>query len=218
MHVGIMARPGQEGMETDLKRAKREEEQAEASLKKKTKAVDPVDKESPKETDPLIEESVKKSDPVDKESAEETDPVDKESAKEAEKLFEVEKKVTKLIKVINELGVDEFGFSLVDGHKYVDGTRPSDFPPSGPDGFIRKEALGWNSENLPILSGRHALLRGRKLNGTLYSIPSLFLLKNFEGEHITFHLPDKYCYKLQYFMESLGKQMLQLMVQQSRKK
>ena len=207
-----MARPGQEGMEVDLKRAKREEEQAKASLKKKTKATDPVGKESPKETDPLIEESAKKTDPVDKESPEETDP-----------LVEVEKKetnrpVTKLIKVTNELAVDEFGFSLVDGHKYVDGTRPSDFPPPGPDGFIRKEALGWDSENLPILSGRHALLRGRKLNGTLYSIPSLFLLKNFEGEHITFHLPDKYCYILQYFTESLGNQMVQLMVQQSRKK
>ena len=190
MNVGIMARPGQEGMEVDLKRAKREEEQAKASLKKKTKATDPVDKESPKETDPLVKVEKK----------------------------ETNRPVTKLIKVTNELAVDEFGFSLVDGHKYVDGTRPSDFPPPGPDGFIRKAVLSWNSENLPILSGRHALLRGRKLNGTLYSIPSLFLLKNFEGEHITFHLPDKYCYKLQYFMESLGKQMLQLMVQQSRKK
>ena len=107
------------------------------------------------------------------------------------------------------LDLDKFGFSLEDGNRYLDGTCPLDFPPADPDFDMRNEVLATSKTGLEF-SARYVLLRGRK-SGELYSKPTLFLIKECEGKHEIFSLADDHCFALQYFTESVGKQIMRLL-------
>ena len=121
-----------------------------------------------------------------------------------------------------QLDLDKYGFCLEDGHRYVDGTTPKDFPPADPDFDMRNESLGVFNEKPTGLefSGRYVLLRGRE-NGKLYSKPTLFLIKEEEGggegKHEMFSLPDDLCFGLQYFTETVGKQIMGLVWRKSKR-
>ena len=122
-----------------------------------------------------------------------------------------------------QLDLDKYGFCLEDGHRYVDGTVPKDFPPADPDFDMRNESLGVFKEKPTGLefSGRYVLLRGRGENGKLYSKPTLFLIKEEvdggEGKHEIFSLPDDLCFGLQYFTETVGKQIMWLVWHKSKR-
>ena len=118
--------------------------------------------------------------------------------------------------------LDKYGFCLEDGHRYVDGTAPKDFPPVDPDFDMRNESLGVFNENPTGLefSGRYVLLRGRGENGKLYSKPTLFLIKEEkggEGKHEIFSLPDDLCFGLHYFTKTVGKQIMGLVWHKSKR-
>ena len=123
-----------------------------------------------------------------------------------------------------QLDLDKYGFCLEDGHRYVDGTAPKDFPPADPDFDMRNESLGVFSEKPTGLEffGRYVLLRGRNgENGKLYSKPTLFLIKEEkeggEGKHEMFSLPDDLCFGLQYFTETVGQQIMGLVWRKSKR-
>ena len=121
-----------------------------------------------------------------------------------------------------QLELDKYGFCVEDGHRYVDGTAPKDFPPADPDFDMRNESLGVFNENPTGLefSGRYVLLRGRGENGKLYSKPTLYLIKEEkggEGKHEIFSLPDDLCFGLHYFTETVGKQIMGLVWHQSKR-
>ena len=118
--------------------------------------------------------------------------------------------------------LDKYGFCVEDGHRYVDGTAPKDFPAADPDFVMRNECLGVHKKTPPGLefSGRYVLLRGRGENGKLYSKPTLFLIKEEkggEGKHEIFSLPDDLCFGLQYFTESVAKQIIELVWHKSKR-
>ena len=121
-----------------------------------------------------------------------------------------------------QLDLDKYGFCLEDGHRYVDGTTPKDFPPADPDFDMRNESLGVCKPTGLEFSGRYVLLRGRE-NGKLYSKPTLFLIKEEkgggggEGKHEMFSLPDDLCFGLQYFTETVGKQIMGLVWRKSKR-
>lgn len=130
--------------------------------------------------------------------------------------------LTKMEVEEGDMALDKYGFCLEDGHRYVDGTAPKDFPPADPDFDMRNESLGVFSENPTGLEffGRYVLLRGRRENGKLYSKPTLFLIKDEEGDegkHEIFSLPDDLCFGLQYFTEAVGKQVMALVWHKSKR-
>ena len=119
-----------------------------------------------------------------------------------------------------QLDLDKFGFCLEDGHRYADGTRPEDFPPADPDFDMRNESLGVFTPSGLEFFGRYVLMRGRNQNGKLYSKPTLFLIKEEkggEGKHEIFSLPDDLCFGLQYFTETVGKQIMELVWHKSKR-
>ena len=121
-----------------------------------------------------------------------------------------------------QLELDKYGFCVEDGHRYVDGTAPKDFPAADPDFVMRNECLGVHKKTPTGLefSGRYVLLRGRGENGKLYSKPTLFLIKEEkggEGKHEIFSLPDDLCFGLQYFTESVAKQIIELVWHKSKR-
>ena len=125
-----------------------------------------------------------------------------------------------------QLDLDKYGFCLEDGHRYVDGTTPKDFPPADPDFDMRNESLGVFSGEKPTgleFFGRYVLLRGRGENGKLYSKPTLFLIKEEEGggggegKHEMFSLPDDLCFGLQYFTETVRQQIMGLVWRKSKR-
>ena len=98
--------------------------------------------------------------------------------------------------------VDKFGFSTVDGNKYLDDCAPQDFPDSFHFNEGKQTELGnqW-------FSARWALLRGRsKKDGSLYSSPSIFLQKDWQGKYLTFTLPDKHVSALRKFLEEVERE------------
>ena len=123
-----------------------------------------------------------------------------------------------------QLDLDKYGFCLEDGHRYVDGTVPKDFPPADPDFDMRNESLGVFKEKPTGLefSGRYVLLRGRGENGKLYSKPTLFLIKEEqggggEGNYEIFSLPDDLTFGLRDFIETVGKQIMGLVWRKSKR-
>ena len=121
-----------------------------------------------------------------------------------------------------QLELDKYGFCVEDGHRYVDGTAPKDFPAADPDFVMRNECLGVHKKTPTGLefSGRYVLLRGRGENGELYSKPTLFLIKEEkggEGKHEIFSLPDDLCFGLHYFTETVGKQIMGLVWHKSKR-
>ena len=99
--------------------------------------------------------------------------------------------------------VDKFGFSTVDGNKYLDDTAPQDFPDSS---FHFNESKQTELGN-QWFSARYALLRGRsKKDGSLYSSPSIFLQKDWQGKYLTFTLPDKHVSALRKFLEEVERE------------
>ena len=98
--------------------------------------------------------------------------------------------------------LDKFGFCRVDGNKYLDNTSPSDFNETWH--FIEGKKSELASKFFTV---RWALLRGRsKKDGSLYSSPSVFLLKDWQGKPISFTLPDKHVPPLRKFLEEVEKE------------
>ena len=98
--------------------------------------------------------------------------------------------------------VDKFGFSEVDGIKYLDGTSPSDFDENWQ--FIEGKRSDLSNKYFSV---RWGFLRGRsKKDGALYSSPSVFLLKDWQGKPISFTLPDKHVSPLRQFLQEVEKE------------
>ena len=121
-----------------------------------------------------------------------------------------------------QLDLDKFGFCLEDGHRYVDGTRPEDFPPADPDFDMRNESLGVFTPSGLEFFGRYVLMRGRNQNGKLYSKPTLFLIKEEkggggEGNYEIFSLPDDLTFGLRDFTETVGQQIMGLVWKKSKR-
>ena len=106
--------------------------------------------------------------------------------------------------------VDKFGFSSLDGNKYLDDCAPQDFP----------ESFHFNESNQTELgnqffSARYALLRGRsKKDGSLYSSPSVFLQKDWQGRFLTFTLPDRHVTPLRKFLQEVEREKQSTLTQQ----
>ena len=106
--------------------------------------------------------------------------------------------------------VDKFGFSSLDGNKYLDDCAPQDFP----------ESFHFNESNQTELgnqffSARYALLRGRsKKDGQLYSSPSVFLQKDWQGRFLTFTLPDRHVTPLRKFLQEVEREKQSNLTQQ----
>ena len=106
--------------------------------------------------------------------------------------------------------VDKFGFSSLDGNKYLDDCAPQDFP----------ESFHFNESNQTELgnqffSARYALLRGRsKKDGQLYSSPSVFLQKDWQGRFLTFTLPDRHVTPLRKFLQEVEREKQSTLTQQ----
>ena len=125
-----------------------------------------------------------------------------------------------------QLELDKYGFCVEDGHRYVDGTAPKDFPAADPDFVMRNECLGVHKKTPTGLefSGRYVLLRGRGENGKLYSKPTLFLIKEEKGgggggerNYEIFSLPDDLTFGLRDFTETVGKQIMGLVWKKSKR-
>ena len=106
--------------------------------------------------------------------------------------------------------VDKFGFSSLDGNKYLDDCAPQDFP----DSFHFNESNQTELGN-QFFSARYALLRGRsKKDGSLYSSPSVFLQKDWQGKFLTFTLPDRHVTPLRKFLEEVEREKQSTLTQQ----
>ena len=106
--------------------------------------------------------------------------------------------------------VDKFGFSSLDGNKYLDDCAPQDFP----DSFHFNEANQTELGN-QFFSARYALLRGRsKKDGSLYSSPCIFLQKDWQGKFLTFTLPDRHVTPLRKFLEEVEREKQSTLTQQ----
>ena len=106
--------------------------------------------------------------------------------------------------------VDKFGFSSLDGNKYLDDCAPQDFP----DSFHFNEGKQTELGN-QFFSARYALLRGRsKKDGSLYSSPSVFLQKDWQGKFLTFTLPDRHVTPLRKFLEEVEREKQSTLTQQ----
>ena len=106
--------------------------------------------------------------------------------------------------------VDKFGFSSLDGNKYLDDCAPQDFP----DSFHFNESKQTELGN-QFFSARYALLRGRsKKDGSLYSSPSVFLQKDWQGRFLTFTLPDRHVPALRKFLEEVEREKQSTLTQQ----
>ena len=106
--------------------------------------------------------------------------------------------------------VDKFGFSSLDGNKYLDDCAPQDFP----DSFHFNESNQTELGN-QFFSARYALLRGRsKKDGSLYSSPCVFLQKDWQGRFLTFTLPDRHVTPLRKFLEEVEREKQSTLTQQ----
>ena len=106
--------------------------------------------------------------------------------------------------------VDKFGFSSLDGNKYLDDCAPQDFP----DSFHFNEGKQTELGN-QFFSARYALLRGRsKKDGSLYSSPCVFLQKDWQGRYLTFTLPDRHVTPLRKFLEEVEREKQSTLTQQ----
>ena len=106
--------------------------------------------------------------------------------------------------------VDKFGFSSLDGNKYLDDCAPQDFP----DSFHFNESNQTELGN-QFFSARYALLRGRsKKDGSLYSSPCVFLQKDWQGRYLTFTLPDRHVTPLRKFLEEVEREKQSTLTQQ----
>ena len=106
--------------------------------------------------------------------------------------------------------VDKFGFSSLDGNKYLDDCAPQDFP----DSFHFNEGKQTELGN-QFFSARYALLRGRsKKDMSLYSSPCVFLQKDWQGRYLTFTLPDRHVTPLRKFLEEVEREKQSTLTQQ----
>ena len=106
--------------------------------------------------------------------------------------------------------VDKFGFSSLDGNKYLDDCAPQDFP----DSFHFNESNQTELGN-QFFSARYALLRGRsKKDMSLYSSPCVFLQKDWQGRYLTFTLPDRHVTPLRKFLEEVEREKQSTLTQQ----
>ena len=75
-----------------------------------------------------------------------------------------------------QLPVDEHGFAKEDGHKYLNDTRPEDFPPADKHFNEVKDDLGNR-----FLKMRYGLLRGKR-GDTLHSTPCVFVVDQYDDD------------------------------------
>ena len=121
-----------------------------------------------------------------------------------------EKKLSRQGSALEQSAVDKFGFSSLDGNKYLDDCAPQDFP----DSFHFNEGKQTELGN-QFFSARYALLRGRsKKDGSLYSSPSVFLQKDWQGRYLTFTLPDRHVTPLRKFLEEVEREKQSTLTQQ----
>ena len=148
------------------------------------------------------------------EEAEETEESDSEEEEdedvEADETPRASKPKKKKPKKLREEGtamekscaVDKFGFSSLDGNKYLDDCAPGDFPDSFHFNVSKQTELGNQ-----FFSARYASLRGRsKKDGSLYSSPCVFLQKDWQGKYLTFTLPDRHVTALRKFLEEVERE------------
>lgn len=98
----------------------------------------------------------------------------------------------------NLVALDKYGFAEVDGNKYLDDTCPSDFSVFN---FMEGKQAELANKYYQV---RWAQLRGRsKKDGSLYSSPSIFLQKEWQGKYLSFTLPDKHVTHLRNFLDEV---------------
>ena len=121
-----------------------------------------------------------------------------------------EKKLSRQGSALEQSAVDKFGFSSLDGNKYLDDCAPQDFP----DSFHFNEGKQTELGN-QFFSARYALLRGRsKKDMSLYSSPCVFLQKDWQGRDLTFTLPDRHVTPLRKFLEEVEREKQSTLTQQ----
>ena len=145
------------------------------------------------------------------ESEEEEDVEPQAGASKTKKKKKEEKKLSREGSALEKsCAVDKFGFSSLDGNKYLDDCAPQDFP----DSFHFNEGKQTELGN-QFFSARYALLRGRsKKDGSLYSSPSVFLQKDWQGRFLTFTLPDRHVTPLRKFLEEVEREKQSTLTQQ----
>ena len=136
---------------------------------------------------------------------------DEEPTASKTKTKKVEKKLRREGSALEKsCAVDKFGFSSLDGNKYLDDCAPQDFP----DSFHFNESNQTELGN-QFFSARYALLRGRsKKDGSLYSSPCIFLQKDWQGKFLTFTLPDRHVTPLRKFLEEVEREKQSTLTQQ----
>ena len=154
----------------------------------------------------MVQEEVEETETESEEEEDEEPTVSKTKTKKGE-----EKKLRREGSALEKsCAVDKFGFSSLDGNKYLDDCAPQDFP----DSFHFNEANQTELGN-QFFSARYALLRGRsKKDGSLYSSPSVFLQKDWQGRFLTFTLPDRHVTPLRKFLEEVEREKQSTLTQQ----
>ena len=145
------------------------------------------------------------------ESEEEEDVEPQAGASKTKKKKKEEKKLSRDGSALEKsCAVDKFGFSSLDGNKYLDDCAPQDFP----DSFHFNESNQTELGN-QFFSARYALLRGRsKKDMSLYSSPCVFLQKDWQGRYLTFTLPDRHVTPLRKFLEEVEREKQSTLTQQ----
>ena len=156
----------------------------------------------------MVQEEVEE---TETESEEEEDVEPQAGASKTKKKKKEEKKLHRDGSALEKsCAVDKFGFSSLDGNKYLDDCAPQDFP----DSFHFNEGKQTELGN-QFFSARYALLRGRsKKDGSLYSSPSVFLQKDWQGRFLTFTLPDRHVTPLRKFLEEVEREKQSTLTQQ----
>ena len=156
----------------------------------------------------MVQEEVEE---TETESEEEEDVEPQAGASKTKKKKGEEKKLRREGSALEKsCAVDKFGFSSLDGNKYLDDCAPQDFP----DSFHFNESNQTELGN-QFFSARYALLRGRsKKDMSLYSSPCVFLQKDWQGRYLTFTLPDRHVTPLRKFLEEVEREKQSTLTQQ----
>ena len=156
----------------------------------------------------MVQEEVEE---TETESEEEEDVEPQAGASKTKKKKKEEKKLSRDGSALEKsCAVDKFGFSSLDGNKYLDDCAPQDFP----DSFHFNESNQTELGN-QFFSARYALLRGRsKKDMSLYSSPCVFLQKDWQGRYLTFTLPDRHVTPLRKFLEEVEREKQSTLTQQ----
>ena len=178
------------------------------NLRVKLDAVAAEDLRRKRKAKEMVQEEVEE---TETESEEEEDVEPQAGASKTKKKKKEEKKLSRDGSALEKsCAVDKFGFSSLDGNKYLDDCAPQDFP----DSFHFNEGKQTELGN-QFFSARYALLRGRsKKDMSLYSSPCVFLQKDWQGRYLTFTLPDRHVTPLRKFLEEVEREKQSTLTQQ----